>query len=365
MRGEDFTKKFEAIRKLAEKLKPLQQKLAVRLKPIQDKISEKLKLEQLKEKIKKEIQNFDPQTATDWVSKTFQKRGAHFYGTMATLVLSTYFVADLTSLLVEGTIPDPPPVRLNTGSVNRSHTVNDYDSIYTRNLFNSQGLIPGEDGNSENPTDSGGPAGKTTLPFTLVGTLVLSDERRSVATIEDKSASMVYPVQVEDEIPGKAKILTVEARRVTFINKTSGRKEYVELPPDANAPNPRVAVGSANSGGGGGGIEKVDATQYNVSRAEVDKALSDMNNILTQARAVPNFENGVAAGYKLFQIVPGSIYDKLGLQNGDVITDFNGQAINDPGKAFQMVEELKKSNHLELKVKKDGRQATTYTYDIH
>jgi general secretion pathway protein C len=97
----------------------------------------------------------------------------------------------------------------------------------------------------------------------------------------------------------------------------------------------------------------------------VDKALSDINNILTQARAVPNFENGVASGYKLFQIVPGSIYDKLGLQNGDVITGLNGEPINDPGKAFEMMSQLKTSNHLELQVRKEGKPASTYTYDIH
>jgi general secretion pathway protein C len=78
---------------------------------------------------------------------------------------------------------------------------------------------------------------------------------------------------------------------------------------------------------------------------------------------VPNFENGQLAGYKLFQIVPGSIYDKLGLQNGDVIAGLNGQAINDPGKAFEMLSELKTSSHLELQIKRDGR-VSNFAYNI-
>ncbi|MBI2711865.1 MAG: PDZ domain-containing protein [Bdellovibrio sp.] len=75
-------------------------------------------------------------------------------------------------------------------------------------------------------------------------------------------------------------------------------------------------------------------------------------------------ENGVPAGYKLFQIVPGSIYEKLGLVNGDVIAGVNGSPITDPGKAFEMISELKTSSHLELQVKRDGKPQT-YTYDIH
>ena len=76
-----------------------------------------------------------------------------------------------------------------------------------------------------------------------------------------------------------------------------------------------------------------------------------------------HFENGMPAGYKLFQIVPGSIYDKLGLQNGDTLCGLNGQSINDPGKAFELLGELKTASHLELCVKRDGRQNNN-SYDI-
>jgi general secretion pathway protein C len=204
---------------------------------------------------------------------------------------------------------------------------------------------------------------RTTLPFNLVGTMILENHVRSLATIEDKSAQIVYPVRVDDEIPAKAKIVSIEAKKVVFVNIATGRREFVDIPEDPNAVAPKMVINARPSAAKGPGIEKLSATQFNISRNEVDKTLSDLNNVLTQARAVPNFENGAPAGYKLFQIVPGSIYDKLGLQNGDVIAGLNGNAINDPGKAFEMLSELKTQNHLELQVKKDGR-TQTYSYDI-
>ena len=196
----------------------------------------------------------------------------------------------------------------------------------------------------------------------MIGTLILRDELRSLATIEDKSASLVYPVRSEDEIPGKARIIKIDPTRVTFVNLSSGRREFVELPEDLNA-NPRITLGTTKKVTAGGGIEKVAPNQFNVARTEVDKAMADLNNILTQARAVPNFENGAPSGYSLFQIVPGSIYDKLGLQNGDVIMGLNGQPINDPGKAFEMLSELKTANHMELQVKRSGK-VSTHAYEI-
>jgi general secretion pathway protein C len=317
----------------------------------------------------KAIQNFDPQAAINWATKALKKPGTARYGTLATIMLSTYFAADLTALIVGEYIPNPPVVRLGRmgGPSSRQKSINDYGAIIARNLFNSQGTIPGEekqgDGIGSSPTDLGGPPTKSALPLNLIGTLILENELRSIATIEDKAASAVYPVRVEDEIPDRIKVLKVEPSRVIFLNKSSGRREFLELP-DENPGNPRLSVGRNTGFGGTPGIEKLAATQYNVSRSEVDKALADFNNILTQARAVPNIENGVASGYKLFQIVPGSIYDKLGLQNGDVVSGLNGNPINDPAKAFEMLSELKTSSHMELQVRKDGK-SLTYTYDIH
>jgi general secretion pathway protein C len=92
--------------------------------------------------------------------------------------------------------------------------------------------------------------------------------------------------------------------------------------------------------------------------------LADLNNVLTQARCVPNFENGLPSGYKCFQIVPGSIYDKLGLQNGDTIVGINGQNINDPGKAFEQLSTLKEAKHISLSIKRDGRPVQL-EYDIN
>jgi general secretion pathway protein C len=300
----------------------------------------------------------------DWASKKVQEPGFAFYGKLATVVLSNYFLSDISSLMLGNFIPDPGPNSFRSSRYNpdgrADKTVADYHAIAGRNLFNSKGLIPGDD---ENPNpDSNATPVKTQLPFNLVGTLIMTNPLHSLATIEDKSLSSIYPVGVDDEIPGKAKIQSIEPRKVIFFNKTSGRREYVEIPED-------VDTGRGSGLGGGmnpnqfSGVEKLSPSQFNVSRIEVDKALSDFNNILTQARAIPNTENGVAAGYKLFQIVPGSIYDKLGLKNGDVITGLNGQTINDPGKAFEMLNELKTANHLELQIKQEGKPLN-YVYDI-
>jgi general secretion pathway protein C len=305
----------------------------------------------------------DPLALLEWTTRALQKQGAAVFGKLLTILLCAFFLADVLALLVDKYVPEPPVVRgvRTANSERRNRAVEDYNVIFARNLFNSQGLIPGEE-EPKGMEDMGGVPVKTSLPFNLIGTLILRDELRSIATIEDKAANMVYPVRAQDEIPNKAKIISVEADRVVFLNTSNGRREFIELPKDLQTSNPRVNVGRPSNTGSG--IEKVAPTQYSVSRNEVDKALGDLNQVLTQARCVPNFENGLPSGFKCFQIVPGSIYDKLGMKNGDVLCGIDGQPINDPGKAFELLGQLKTASHLDLCVKRNGQQMTM-SYDFH
>jgi general secretion pathway protein C len=305
----------------------------------------------------------DPAELAQWAEKSLSGGDVAKYGWAIVVVLSAFFLADLVSLMLGRFIPDAPPIRVarNGGATARPpRTIDQYGVIFSRNLFNSRGVIPGEEAGTPTDTNLDGPAQRTSLPINLVGTIILRDELRSLATLEDKTAQMVYPVRVDDEIPGKLRVLKVEARRVEFINIGSNRKEFIDIPEDAST---KVASLAPARKAGGPGIEQVSNSQFNVARTAIDAALSDMSKVLTQARAIPHTENGQMVGFKLFSIVPGSIYDQLGLKNGDLLCGVDGEPMTDPAKAMTLVTEIKNRSRLELCVKRDGR-TQNYQYDI-
>ncbi len=313
------------------------------------------------------VQSLDLQKFVDWVSKLAQDSSFAFYGKLGTIMVCSYFLADLSALVIGDYLPSPstsgPKPKLSS-STTQGRQSSDYPSVVARNLFSSKGLIPGEDDQGGGADPNAMPV-KTTLPLNLIGTLIMSNPLHSLATIEDKSASQIYPVGIDDEVPGKLKVQTIESRRVIFVNKMSGRKEYVELPEDPDGPRLPTRIGGGGMGGGNTAIERLAPSQFSVPRGEVDRALANFNKLLTDARAEPaSDDGGLPAGFKITQIIPGSLYDKLGIQNGDVISGVNGQLINDPGKAFELFNELKNSNHMELQIKKNGKQLN-YVYDIH
>lgn len=277
-----------------------------------------------------------------------------------TAAICCFFIADLLTLFLESYLPEPPSVKLTrtTEANKRARSLEEYNSIFVRNLFNSQGIIPGEE---SSPTgDPNATPTRTNLPINLVGTLIMKNELRSIATLEDKGANQVYPLRIQDEVPGKLKVLSIDAYRVTFLNISSNRREFVELPSDGAPLTTHLTV---MPGAKGAGIEQVSPNNFNIQRSKIDKAFQDINQIITQARAVPHTENGRLVGYRLFQIVPGSIYSELGILEEDIICGVDGAAI-DPGQAFQKLSELKTAKHLELCLIRGGK-TMSYSYDIN
>jgi general secretion pathway protein C len=62
----------------------------------------------------------------------------------------------------------------------------------------------------------------------------------------------------------------------------------------------------------------------------------------------------VANGFKLFSIVPDSLYSKIGIQNGDVIRRINGYEMNSPDKALEVYQKLRDANRIEVELERRG-----------
>ena len=88
-----------------------------------------------------------------------------------------------------------------------------------------------------------------------------------------------------------------------------------------------------------------------------------MNKLLTQARLVPNFTGGAADGFRIFSIVPESLFEKAGLRNGDIIHSINGVELKDPEKAFQIYQLLKDNDRFAIDLVRAG-QNLSLNYEV-
>jgi general secretion pathway protein C len=219
---------------------------------------------------------------------------------------------------------------------------------------------------------------KSDLRMQLVASVIADRPRFSLATISDLSTRETHVLGVGDEL-GNLRLLGVErvkddrdatgnGFRVVAIVCNGGTKEYLDFEPGtgappAEAPNlgtapvppPRPGGPPGPPGAPMAGVRQLADNRYEVDRSVIESTLGDLNKVATQARIVPSFKNGVANGFKLFSIQPGSIYSSIGIENGDVVQRVNGYEINSPEKALELYQKLRETGHVTIELERGGQ----------
>jgi general secretion pathway protein C len=223
---------------------------------------------------------------------------------------------------------------------------------------------------------------KSDLRLQLVAGVIAEPAAYSLATILDPQTRESKVVGI-GEVFGAGRLLSVErlrderdtvthnAFKVIAVICNGGTKEYLDGEAGSGsgeAPNLGVAPvpGAPRPAPGAEGIRKVADNRYEIDKQTLDSALSNLNTLATQARMVPSFKNGVANGFKLFAIQPGSLYSSIGIENGDVITRINGYEINSPDKALEIYQKLRDAKNVVLEGERGGQNfKKDYTISGH
>ncbi len=228
----------------------------------------------------------------------------------------------------------------------------------------------------QNCEDTRATPSRSDLRMQLVAGVIAERSRFSLATINDLATRETHVLGVGDEI-GNVRLLGLErvrddhdatgnGFRVVAIICNGGTKEYLDFEPGVGGPAetgpnlgyqpvPPPRPGAGAPGGKLEGVRQVSEDRYDIERNVIDSTLGDLNKVATQARIVPSFKNGVANGFKLFSIQPGSLYASIGIENGDVIQRVNGYELNSPEKALELYQKLKDSGHVTIELERGGR----------
>jgi general secretion pathway protein C len=203
---------------------------------------------------------------------------------------------------------------------------------------------------------------RTSMRAKLLGTLRSGAPEWSLASVLDTGGQRNLTVMVGDRLL-TSQVLSILRDRVIVFN--NGRREYVSAETGDGAPTLATTTNVKEPAGAwGAGIKALDANNFEVPRSEVDRAINNLNDIAMQARLVPAFKDGAAEGFKLFSIRPDSLYSKIGIQNGDVVTRINGLDMNDPAKALEVYTKLKDAPRIDVDIDRNG-STMRMTYNVH
>jgi general secretion pathway protein C len=108
------------------------------------------------------------------------------------------------------------------------------------------------------------------------------------------------------------------------------------------------------------------ATSRNMTlnKKAVSENLNDLKSIMNQAVVRPFLNEGVQEGLIISNIASNSLYEKMGLQNGDIIIDINNKPVQNIDNLLQTVNLIQSGGSVTLNVKRNGRiEAINYSFN--
>lgn len=235
-----------------------------------------------------------------------------------------------------------------------SSQLTDYEVVVRRNLF---------DAAHPNSLSLAAPTAAPTTPrsnFTVLGTVTAGAS--SLALIRTDKETKTF--RLGDDSPGGGRIVGI-TRTAIVVRHDNGSEETVLLK-DAPRLGPVAGTGAfgATAGGGGrSGVRAVEGNRYVISRQEAEKARSNINELLKQARLEPNIVDGKTRGFAVKMVRSDSILAGLGLVVGDVVMQVNGVPLDSPEKALQIFQQLREARHISLALERGGAPMTL-EYDL-
>jgi general secretion pathway protein C len=270
----------------------------------------------------------------------YARRGLELALLVVVTSLAALGVSAALRAAVEPLPPDPPPAAESAPPL---EPLDAYAPIVARDVFGGADASP---------------ASTTTR---LVGVGFQGGEAR--AAIEDTTTHRQDLVRVGDAL-GDGRVKTIAWDHLVL---ASARGETTlelvrpadEREPDAGGVQPVVASGTPSPAG----VRQTAANAFIVDRRELQGSVDSMSGLMTQLRAVAEVEDGRPAGFRLFQINDGSIFRRLGLENGDVVQRVNGQAVSDPSTLLAFLQRLRTEPRVALDIRR-GAERRTLVYDL-
>jgi general secretion pathway protein C len=206
-----------------------------------------------------------------------------------------------------------------------------YHIITERNLFQTtlKAIVDKNAGGSLQP-------GEEYTAFDLKGTIAVH-QSMGYAIVEEKGKGKQKLYRLGEMI-GSARLVRITRNAAVL---KDGEKEFAMKIKET----PEGGLGRSGSG-------------IAMSRQEATQSLGDLKSVMSQAVVRPFLVKGVQQGFVVTNIAPGSLYQKMGLQNGDVVVDVNDKKLESADDLLQLVGVMQDGGNVSVNLMRRGKQET-------
>jgi len=243
-------------------------------------------------------------------------------------------------------------------------SIEEFEPIITHNAFNAE--ISDEDLSVKEelvPTKPGSNLKQVLSNLQLVGISVLQG-RYAVCIIQDIREKTEEIFGIDDTVfntgavvrkiiahGGEQKVylqLNEEIGVLTYTEDPVARNREIARQDDSSRDRSQQPESPSSSSYSG------DGQNFHITSAEVEANLNDFAKLLNQARMVPYFRRGKHQGYQVKAIDKGSLYEKLGLKNQDIIEEINGEPLDSMEKVMGLFQKFRNEREFTIKLNRKG-----------
>ncbi len=187
------------------------------------------------------------------------------------------------------------------------------------------------------------------LHVKLLGTLI-GDEDDSAASVYLVDLQRVITVRPGDQLLD-GEVLEIKPRFLRVLRQ--GQLEIIRSEFSSQPPAARQSVSSSEL------LRRESDNTFTVSRADLERQMTTLlDGLMKGCHLIPAFVNGKPVGFKIFSIKPGSLYQQLGFENGDVLTQINGVPLDANG-LMALSAQLMRPSKIEVDATRNGVARTT------
>lgn len=231
------------------------------------------------------------------------------------------------------------------------------NSIVSRNIFNVTGEIPAEDFElslddltSKNFYKVPCAPKSESLPVELLGIIYTGDPKTNLVTVQDPDIQGADVYHEGDPILDYNEYSVYRIVNSNTVEFRYGTKKICRSLPSADTTLTKELEQSSNSSDDSNAIV---LTQEYVN-AELGKGLS---KIVNDVRIGPFMHNGKIEGFKIYSTT-SALLKKVGLQNGDVVTQINNQKLDNPLKGVLIYETFQYEHKITFTIKRGAQTLT-------
>lgn len=235
----------------------------------------------------------------------------------------------------------------------RAANVRNYEIIVRRNIFDSTAVY-----NPDALVPGGGDCRDSSVK--LIATVVADIPEYSSALISVSGGkdSHAQGFVIGDEVAGEGRITSIDQKKVC----TDGGA-CICMGNESGLGKPDAAV-AAGGGDPDSGITKISDTKFLVDQSVIDGAMGSIEMLAGQVHASPHKgPDGQVDGYRLSAIRKGTLLEKLGIKNGDIIKGVNGTPLTSAEGAMSTFTSLSSQKNFTFDVTRRS-QDTTLEYEI-